>query len=209
VNEFKETAAGVFPATGPYDLGENPVATQEVVACTEGVAEPEPAVVETRVLRDAVPAPGMETAAAEHFGSWLRRERERRGTTLESIAGSTKIPVAMLERLELGDLAALPAHVIARGFVRAYVRTLGVPAQVPLDAMDRARAELDRRGSRRNRDGARGRVAAGGGGPAPQTERGKVGDRAVAIHPRSRVGSVALLALILVLVAALARWLSP
>jgi cytoskeleton protein RodZ len=60
------------------------------------------------------------------FGERLRREREKRGVSLEEIAGSTKIGTRSLRALEEDAFDSLPGGIFNRGFVRAYARTLGL-----------------------------------------------------------------------------------
>ena len=65
----------------------------------------------------------------EHFGSLLRQARLNAGRSLEEISRSTKIPTPTLERLERGDVAALPADVFVCGFLRAYAREVGLDGE--------------------------------------------------------------------------------
>ncbi len=60
------------------------------------------------------------------FGERLRREREKRGVSLEEIAGSTKIGTRSLRALEEDAFESLPGGIFNKGFVRAYARTLGL-----------------------------------------------------------------------------------
>jgi cytoskeleton protein RodZ len=62
----------------------------------------------------------------ESFGARLRRERERRGITLEEITSSTKIGTRMLRALEEEHFEQLPGGIFNKGFVRAYARHLGL-----------------------------------------------------------------------------------
>jgi len=63
------------------------------------------------------------------FGQRLRRERERRGVRLETIAQSTKIKASLLDALERGDLSHWPAGIFGRGFLRAYLNDIGLPTE--------------------------------------------------------------------------------
>jgi transcriptional regulator with XRE-family HTH domain len=65
----------------------------------------------------------------EGFGPSLRRERERRGITLDAIADSTKIKRSLLQGLERNDLSQWPLGIFRRAFVRAYASAIGVPAE--------------------------------------------------------------------------------
>lgn len=63
------------------------------------------------------------------FGQELRRERERRGVTLETLRAQTKVSLRHLKSLEDGDYNALPGGVFRRGMVRAYCVSLGLEEQ--------------------------------------------------------------------------------
>jgi transcriptional regulator with XRE-family HTH domain len=60
------------------------------------------------------------------LGVWLRRERERRGITLKTVAEQTKVAVPLLEGLESGDLARWPGGIYRRAFVKAYASALSL-----------------------------------------------------------------------------------
>jgi len=60
------------------------------------------------------------------FGEELRRERESRGVTLETISEKTKVIVRYLTALENEDFAALPGGILSKGIVRGYVRAVGL-----------------------------------------------------------------------------------
>ncbi len=67
------------------------------------------------------------TVDHEHcFGELLRREREQRGITLESISASTKVTVRSLLALEAERFDQLPGGILGKGIVRGYVRCLGM-----------------------------------------------------------------------------------
>ncbi|HET9490404.1 MAG TPA: RodZ domain-containing protein [Methylomirabilota bacterium] len=61
------------------------------------------------------------------LGSYLRELREGRGLSLEELSRATRVAPRYLEALEADDLAALPGHVFARGFLRAYCQILETP----------------------------------------------------------------------------------
>jgi transcriptional regulator with XRE-family HTH domain len=69
---------------------------------------------------------------AAAFGAALRRERERRGISLEQIADDTKVGVGLLEALERGDLARWPTGIFRRAFVRAYAEGAGLDSRAVL-----------------------------------------------------------------------------
>ncbi len=62
----------------------------------------------------------------ESIGTFLRRERELRGISLEEVADTTRIPVRALVQLEDGRFESLPGEVFVKGFLRAYARAVGV-----------------------------------------------------------------------------------
>ena len=63
---------------------------------------------------------------SEAFGSRLREERERRKISLDSIAATTKVSVALYEGLERGDVSRWPSGIFRRSFVRAYATAIGL-----------------------------------------------------------------------------------
>src|SRR5690349_7362675 len=64
----------------------------------------------------------------EDFGARLREERERRKISLDSIAATTKVSVALYEGLERGDVSRWPSGIFRRSFVRAYASAIGLDA---------------------------------------------------------------------------------
>jgi transcriptional regulator with XRE-family HTH domain len=60
------------------------------------------------------------------FGVRLRRQRERRGVSLQHIAHDTKINSSLLADLERGDLSRWPAGIFGRAFVRSYAEAIGL-----------------------------------------------------------------------------------
>jgi transcriptional regulator with XRE-family HTH domain len=65
-----------------------------------------------------------ETTAS--IGSFLRRERERRGIALKTISEETKVSVSLLEGLEADDLSRWPNGIFRRAFVRGYATSIGL-----------------------------------------------------------------------------------
>jgi len=61
------------------------------------------------------------------LGSYLRELRQGRGLSLEELSRATRVGSRYLEALEGDDLGALPGHVFARGFLRAYCQALQTP----------------------------------------------------------------------------------
>jgi transcriptional regulator with XRE-family HTH domain len=62
----------------------------------------------------------------EEFGPRLRQERERRKISLDSIAATTKVNVALYEGLERDDVSRWPSGIFRRSFVRAYATAIGL-----------------------------------------------------------------------------------
>jgi transcriptional regulator with XRE-family HTH domain len=60
------------------------------------------------------------------LGSYLRRERERRGLTLRVISENTKVSFALLEGLEADDISRWPGGIFRRAFVRSYAQCVGL-----------------------------------------------------------------------------------
>ena len=62
----------------------------------------------------------------EDLGAWLRRERERAGVTLETIATRTKVARTLLEALERNDVSRWPNGIFRRAFIRGYASQIGL-----------------------------------------------------------------------------------
>ena len=60
------------------------------------------------------------------FGEDLRSERVNRGIRLEQITEITKISTRYLQALEENQFSALPGGILSKGFVRSYVRVIGL-----------------------------------------------------------------------------------
>ena len=60
------------------------------------------------------------------FGDRVRRQRERKGVTLEAIAQATKVPASLFAGLERGDCSRWPAGIYSRGYLRAYAEAIGL-----------------------------------------------------------------------------------
>lgn len=82
------------------------------------------------------------------FGLRLRRERERRGISLEALAAATNVGQDLWEGLERNDLSRWPAGIFARAFIRDYARVLGLDTQELVDEFCRLYPLADRRTSR-------------------------------------------------------------
>ena len=62
----------------------------------------------------------------DDLGAWLRRERERAGVSLETIATRTKVARSLLEALERNDVSRWPNGIFRRAFVRGYAGVVGL-----------------------------------------------------------------------------------
>jgi transcriptional regulator with XRE-family HTH domain len=86
----------------------------------------------------------------DEFGPRLRRERERRKISLESISANTKVSISLFEALERDDVSRWPCGIFRRSFVRSYAEAIGLDADDIVrefverfpDPADTARLEL-------------------------------------------------------------------
>ena len=81
----------------------------------------------------------------EAFGPRLRRERERRGITLDHIALVTNVGVDLWIALEKNDFSQWPGGLFARAFVRDYANAIGVDADEVVEDFCRLFPVGDRR----------------------------------------------------------------
>ena len=79
------------------------------------------------------------------FGPRLRRERERRGISLETLATRTNVSIELWMGLESNDFSKWPGGLFARAFVRDYARVIGLDAQELVDDFCRLFPVGDRR----------------------------------------------------------------
>ena len=79
------------------------------------------------------------------FGPRLRRERERRGISLETIATITNVSIELWQGFERNDLSRWPKGVFARAFVRDYAKAVGLDANEVVDDFCRLFPLGDRR----------------------------------------------------------------
>ena len=78
------------------------------------------------------------TMSREHFGKFLRKQREARGLSLTQLSRATKIKESNLQALEDARLDALPARVFVVGYVGAYARAVGADAGEALSRLELA-----------------------------------------------------------------------
>lgn len=73
----------------------------------------------------------------QDLGEKLRRCRERRSVSLETIAAATKINRRLFAQLEEGDCSRWPAGIYSRAYVRAYASAVGLdPEEVVAEFAD-------------------------------------------------------------------------
>jgi transcriptional regulator with XRE-family HTH domain len=82
------------------------------------------------------------------FGPRLRRQRERRGISLETIASVTKVSADLWDGLERNDFSRWPSGVFARAFVRDYARAIGLDGDEIVTEFCRLFPVGDRRANR-------------------------------------------------------------
>jgi cytoskeletal protein RodZ len=73
----------------------------------------------------------------ESFGDFLRRNREASGKTLDGISKVTRISKRYLEAFENNNSKNLPEDAFARGFLKAYVKEVGLDLDDCLARYDR------------------------------------------------------------------------
>jgi transcriptional regulator with XRE-family HTH domain len=100
-----------------------------------------------RIQPGAVFAMHGQSAMSERdtFGPRLRRERERRGISLETIATLTNVSIELWQGFESNDLSRWPKGVFARAFVRDYAKAVGLDANEVVDDFCRLFPLGDRR----------------------------------------------------------------
>ena len=70
---------------------------------------------------------GMHGPMSFAFGPRLKAHRERQGITLQDIADSTKISIALLAALERNDVSQWPKGIFRRAFLRSYADAVNLP----------------------------------------------------------------------------------
>jgi cytoskeletal protein RodZ len=81
----------------------------------------------------------------DSFGPRLRRERERRGITLDVIVTCTNVNIELWQGFESGDLSRWPSGLYARAFVRDYAKAVGLDPDEVVDDFCRLFPLGDRR----------------------------------------------------------------
>lgn len=90
----------------------------------------------------------MDAVERESFGPRLRGTRVRAGVTLDALARTTNVPVALWEALERGDMIGWPYGVLARAWITEYANLMGLPADDTLNEFCRLFPHGDRRRAR-------------------------------------------------------------
>lgn len=116
---YVELLNSVAPEASPIDAwgpGTPPLTASGAVA-------PVPAPPTDEAAAAQPPAAGPET---DFNGELLRRSREAKGLSLETLSHHTRIRSRLLESLEAERFDELPERVFVRGFVLAVARELGL-----------------------------------------------------------------------------------
>jgi transcriptional regulator with XRE-family HTH domain len=79
------------------------------------------------------------------FGPRLRRERERRGISLDTLAARTNVSIELWMGLEDNDFSKWPNGLFARAFVRDYAKVIGLDPNEVVDDFCRLYPVGDRR----------------------------------------------------------------
>jgi len=83
-------------------------------------------------LNDSI-IPGRRFAMEDGLtvGQYLQKQREEKKIPLEDVASVTRIRLANLQALERDEFYRLPAETFARGFLRAYAKSINLdPVQI-------------------------------------------------------------------------------
>jgi hypothetical protein len=79
------------------------------------------------------------------FGPRLRRERERRGIALDTLAARTNVSIELWIGLETNDFSRWPRGLFARAFIRDYAKVIGLDPEEVVDDFCRLYPVGDRR----------------------------------------------------------------
>src|SRR5436190_17982864 len=101
----------------------------------------------TRAVCGAGIAFGKQSIMSERdtFGPRLRRERERRGISLDANVTLINVSLELWEGFESGDLSRWPTGLYARAFVRDYAKAVGLDPDEVVDDFCRLFPLGDRR----------------------------------------------------------------
>jgi len=63
------------------------------------------------------------------LGAYLKKTRDAHGISIEELASSTKINISVLAAMETDDFKKLPAPIFVKGFIKSYLKYLGVDSK--------------------------------------------------------------------------------
>jgi cytoskeletal protein RodZ len=89
------------------------------------------------------PRAGPLQGGSTSLGELLKRAREHRGLTLETVANETKIPQRHLEALEHDNLSAIPAGFYQRAEIRTYAQAVGLDQSIALARLEATLGPVD------------------------------------------------------------------
>ncbi len=92
---------------------------------------------ETAIAPGTVPETSQQQAPRKDFGAMLRDARQAAGMEVQALAARLRLHPKQIEALERADLAALPAAIYVRGFLRGCARELKIDPQPLLADLDR------------------------------------------------------------------------
>ena len=79
---------------------------------------------------------GTNSSSVGLLGEYLKQKRIDKNFTLEKMSQKTKISVNILKSLESNDYEHLPSAAYIKGFVRSYVKILGLPLEEAINKME-------------------------------------------------------------------------
>lgn len=79
---------------------------------------------------------GPDKAEMGLLGEYLKQRRVEKNFTLEKLSQKTKISINILKNLEANDYRHLPSAAYIKGFVRSYVKILGIPQDEAINKME-------------------------------------------------------------------------
>lgn len=79
----------------------------------------------------------------ESVGSYIKRERQLRGFSLEEISRATKISLRYLSALEADNYNSLPAEAFVKGFLRSYAQCIGLDPHEVMLVYEQSRGEAE------------------------------------------------------------------
>ena len=80
------------------------------------------------------------------LGADLQHARELAGLSLDDLSARTKIRRHMLESIERNEFSSIPGGLLARGYLRAYAREVGLPPKSSPPATRPSSARMPRAG---------------------------------------------------------------